>query len=207
MTGTGVDETLRRYFARARFRRWLGIHFAAAAGWFFLGALLGVALAQGMTIEDLARFAGENGSLLPDRITVTTIAVNNLVAFGVNALGLVTVGLASVLMLLLNGVVLGLVVALGASETSVTLMLALILPHGVVELSAFWLMAGIVFRVYHRLARYVVGWDDEFLGRQEVFEAGVLVVVAVLMIVVAAVIEVHVTPRVAEALTGQRIEL
>lgn len=198
---------IRRRFARAQFGRWLGNYFLAAVVWFFLGVLLGGLLAQFVRLSALAEFAGEGGSLLPEKITATTIAVNNLVALGVDALGLVSVGLASVLMLLANGLVVGLVVALGAGETSLALMLVLLLPHGVVELSAFWLVAGVVFRVYHRLARYVVGRDEQFLDRQEVFEAVVLLGVAVLMILVAAVIEVHVTPAVAEALTGVEVDL
>lgn len=202
-----VREGVRRRFARARFRRWLGIYFVAAAVWFFLGVLLGAALAQWVSLSDLADLAGEGGTFLPARITVSTIAVNNLLALGVTALGLVTVGLVSVLVLLLNGLVVGLVVALGAGETSLALMLVLIVPHGIVELPAFWLVAGIAFRVYHRLARYVVGRDDRFLDRQEVFEAVVLLGVAVLMILVAAVIEVHVTLAIAEALTGRTVEL
>lgn len=207
MNGSDVGEAVSRRFERAQFGRWFGIYFAAAAGWFFAGVLLGVALAQQISLADLAEVAGEGGSFLPEKITVTTIAVNNLVALGVDALGLVSVGLASVLMLLLNGLFVGLVVTLGASEVSPLLMAALILPHGVVELPAFWLVAGIGFRIYHRLARFVVGWDEAFLDRQELFEAAVLLVVAVIMILVAAVIEVHVTPWVAEALTGQSIDL
>lgn len=207
MSAADVRESIRRRFAGAAFGRWLGIHFAAAVAWFFLGALLGVALAQRVSLAALSEFAGEGGSVLPEQITATTVAVNNLLALGVDALGLVTVGLASVLMLLLNGFVVGLVVGLLAGETSLLLLVALLLPHGVVELTAFWLVAGVVFRVYHRMARYVVGRDERFLDRQEVFEAAVLFGVAVLMILVAAVIEVHVTPAVAEALTGRSIDL
>lgn len=207
MSEGDARETIRRRFARAQFGRWLGIHFVAAAGWFFLGVLVGVGLAQQISLEDLSRFAGEGGSLVPEQITATTIAVNNLTALGVDALGFVTVGLVSVLMLLFNGVVVGLVVALGAGETSWLLMFALLLPHGIVELPAFWLVAAVVFRVYHRMARYVVGRDEQFLDRQELFEAVVLLGVAVLMILVAAVIEVHVTPEIAEALTGEQIDI
>lgn len=207
MSTVDAREGIRRRLARAQFGRWFGIYFVAAAVWFFLGVLLGVVVAQHVTLAELAELAGEGGSLLPDRITATTIAVNNLRALGVVALGFVSVGLASVLVLLVNGLIVGVVVALGAGETSLLLMLALLLPHGILELSAFWLVAGVVFRVYHRLARYVVGRDERFLNRQEVFEAVVLLGAAAVVILVAAVIEVHVTPEVAEALTGQRVDL
>lgn len=207
MTLGDLPSAVGRRFERARFRRWFGVHFAAAVAWFALGTLVGVGLADAITLEEFAGYAAEDDQLLPERITVTFIAVNNLIALGVDVLGFVTVGLASVFMLVVNGVVLGLVVTLGAADTSPLLLAALILPHGVLELSAFFMVAGVVFRVYHRLARYVLGWDDAFLDRQEVFEAAVLVVLAAVMILVAAVLEVHLTPVVAEVLTGEEIHL
>lgn len=207
MSRTELPRSIRQRLALSQFRRWFGGYFLAAVVWFFLGVAIGVGLSWRVSLATLSEMMTGNGSMMPEQITVTTIAVNNLVALGVNALGFLTVGLASVLMLLLNGLVVGLVVALGASETSTLLMFALLAPHGVVELPAFWLVSGVVFRVYHRLARYVVGQDEQFLDRQELFEVSVLLGVAVLMILVAAVIEVHVTPVVAEALTGQSIDL
>lgn len=189
---------------QARFRRWFGIHFAAAVAWFLVGVVLGMALVWTVRLEALAEMS-QGSSPFPERFTVITIFVNNLIALGIDALGLVSVGLTSVLVLVLNGLLLGAVFAAGASEVSLLLLALLVVPHGIIELSAFWLVAGISFRVYHRLGRYIVGWDETPLTRQEAFEAAVLLGLSVLMILVAAVIEVHLTPEIAELVTGREI--
>lgn len=208
-TAEAVDPTpgerLRRTAGAARFRRWFGVHFLAAILVFAAGGVAGGLLVGAMDVESLQQFAGD-GSILPDRITVLSLTVNNLIALGVDALGLVTVGLASVLMLFLNGLLVGVVVALAVGQGSSPLLLAaLIVPHGVLELGAFFLVGGMSFRLYHRLARYLVGADDRPITKVELFEMAVLLGVAVLSIPVAAAVEVYVTPAVAELLTGQEV--
>lgn len=53
----------------------------------------------------------------------------------------------------------------------------LILPHGVLELGAFFLVAGLGFRVTHRLINYLRRKDETLITGQEIFEIGVLLVV------------------------------
>lgn len=196
-------DGLRATAAAARFRRWFGIHFLAAFAVFLAGAVAGAALMSVVGVESLQEFATDE-SMFPE-FTFAGILVNNLIALGVDALGLVTVGLASALMLFLNGLVVGAVVAVGLEQASPLLLAALVVPHGVIELSAFFLVGGMAFRVYHRLARYLIGYDDAPLTRVELFEVAVLLAVAVAMIVVAAAVEVFVTPGVAELVTGREI--
>lgn len=195
MAGSSLQER----FDEARFGRWLGRYFALAAFLFALGALGGYAVADP---ELVGAFAGSSGeSVLPAKFTVWTIFLNNLIAVGVTALGLVTLGLAAAFSVMLNGFFLGLVVGLATPTLEPATVLALILPHGVIELTAFFLVAGTSFRVTHRLARYLAGHDETILTHQELFEIGVLLVVAVGLLAVAAWIEIHVTPAVGEAVT------
>lgn len=185
-----------RRLADARFRRWFGRYFLLATGLFALGALGGYAVADPAL---LAAFAGPGGeSMLPERITTWTIFLNNVVAVGVTALGLVTLGFAAAFSVAFNGFVLGLVVGLATTSLAATTTLALIVPHGVFELTAFFLVAAVTFRVNHRLARYVAGHDETILTRQELFEILVLFAVAVVLIALAAWIEVNVTPAVGD---------
>ncbi len=191
-----MDGGFRRRFERARFRRWFGVHFALAVVLFSLSALGGYLLAEPAPFESTFGTGGE--SVFPARITTWTIFLNNVVAVGVTALGLVTLGLMAAFSVALNGFVVGLVFGLRAPAIETTTALALIVPHGVIELTAFFLVAGITFRVNHRLARYLAGYDETLLTRQELFEVAVLFAVALAMIAVAAWIEVNVTPVVGE---------
>lgn len=193
---------LRRRFARARFRRWFGIHFALAVALFGLAGVAGYLAADLVSIGGLSELREASQlpaePLLPSRITVGTILLNNLVAMAVTALGIVTLGLVAALSVAVNGFFLGLVFGLAAPVLSPATALALVLPHGVIELTAFFLVAAISFRVTHRLARYLAGYDERILTRQELFEIAVLLVAAAGLIAVAAVIEVHVTPAVGD---------
>lgn len=182
---------IRGRFAQAQFGRWFGIYFAFAAALFFAGAFLGYVVADPAILDQLADVDGE--PLFPEEITTWVIFLNNVLAIGVTALGIVTLGLAAVFSVVVNGFILGLVFGLALTVIPVTTALILVIPHGVIELTAFFLVAGITFRVNHRLARYVAGHDETVLTRQELFEMGVLFVVAVVLIAIAAWIEANVT--------------
>lgn len=198
-----VADRFRATVAAARFGRWFGVHFLAAFGVFLGGVVAGAAATSMIGVESLQQYATDE-SVFPT-FTFTAILVNNLVALGVDALGLVTVGLVSVLMLFLNGLIIGVIVVAGLEQASPLLLAALVVPHGVIELPAFFLVGGMAFRVYHRLARYLMGYDDAPLTRVELFEMAVLLGVAVVMIVVAAAVEVYLTPEIAELLTGREL--
>jgi len=196
---------LRGRFARADWRRWLGGHLLLAVALFFAAAVAGWELLDAFTLEQLQALAeefgagtGTGGDFLPELTTATIFLNNARVAF-IAALGAVTGGLTSAFVLLLNGFIVGAVVNAGAKATSVVGVLALIVPHGVLELPAFWVVSAVGFRVTHRFGRYLWGADDRPLTRQEAFEAAVVFVAMVALLLVAAAVEVHLTPRVGEA--------
>lgn len=184
-------------------RRWLGGYLVAAVGVFMAGVGLGWVLIAGVPPAALAGF-GDGASLFPSRITVRTLLVNNLLALGVVLAGVVTFGVTAAASLLFNGLLLGFL--FGATEgPSLAVSLALILPHGVLELPAFWLAGAVAFRVSHRLVRYLRGQADEILTTAERYEAVLLALVAIGLIGVAAVIEARYTVAIAEALLGRSL--
>lgn len=188
---------------RAVARRWLGGYLAVSVALFGAGVGLGWVLIAGVQPSALAGFAG-GSSLFPSRITVWTLLVNNLLALGVVLAGVVTFGVTAAASLLFNGLLLGFL--LGApGGPSLGTSLALILPHGVLELPAFWIAGAVAFRTSHRLVRYLRGQDDEILTTAERYEAVLLTVVAVGLIGVAAVIEARFTVAIAEALLGRSL--
>lgn len=186
---------------RAVARRWLGGYLLAAVGVFAAGVGLGWVLIAGVQPSALAGFEA-GPSLFPSRITVRTLLVNNLLALGVVFAGVVTFGATAAASLLFNGLLLGFL--LGAADgPSLAAALALVLPHGVLELPAFWIAGAVAFRVSHRLVGYLRGRSETVLPRGERVEAGLLAALCVGLIVVAAVIEARFTVGIAEALLGQ----
>lgn len=186
---------------RVDLRRWFGPHLLLAVALFGLAAVAGWAVARPFapvpgpeTTLDL--------SLLPDRFTVGTIFLHNLRVAVITALGVVTLGLASAAALLLNGFLVGFVYAAAAAVLSAPVALALILPHAVFELPAFWIVAAAAFRVNHRGLRYLLGADDTVLTRQELVELGVVFGLAVALLAVAAWVEVTVTPGFGRFVSG-----
>jgi uncharacterized membrane protein SpoIIM required for sporulation len=185
-------------------RRWMGGYLAAAVAVFAAGAGLGWLLIGGVSLSALAAF-GTEASLFPSRITVRTILVNNLLALAVVLSGVVTFAVTTVVSLLFNGLLIGFFLG-AAAPASLPETLALILPHGLLELPAFWIAGGVALRVTHRLIRYLRGNADDVLSRSERYEAVLLAALAIGLIVVAAVIEARFTIEIAEWLTGRQFE-
>ncbi|SFR92931.1 stage II sporulation protein M [Halomicrobium zhouii] len=191
-----------RRFAEAQFRRWFGRYFLAALLVFALGGVLG---AVAMAVTDLSGLQDVSEGLspmFPDEITFGFVALNNLRVLVILTLGFVSFGAISGAVLLFNGFIIGLVVAGAAADGALLEAVALIAPHGWLELGAFFLVAGTTFRVTHRLVNYLRGVDDGVITRQELFEIAVLFLVAAVGIVVAAWIEVYLTEAMAEAALG-----
>jgi len=205
--GPGLAERLRERFARANYRRWLGGHLLLAVVLFFVAAAAGWELLPAFSLDQLQTLGeqfgpGTTADVLPELTTMTIFLNNARVAF-IAALGAVTGGATSVFVLLLNGFVVGAVVNAGAKASSLPVVLALIVPHGVLELPAFWVVSALAFRVTHRFGRFVWGADDRPLTRQEAFEAAVIFVAMVAVLLVAAAIEVHLTPAIGEAVGAE----
>lgn len=189
-------------FAKARFRRWFGRYFLAALLVFALGGALGAGALAVTDLSGLQDVAEGLDPMFPDEITFGFVALNNLRVLAILALGFVSFGVVSGAVLLFNGFIVGLVVGAAAGDGQLLEALALIVPHGVLELGAFFLVGGTTFRVTHRLVNYLRGIDDAAITRQELFEIAVLFAVAAVAIVVAAWIEANLTEAIAEAVVG-----
>ncbi|PSP93784.1 stage II sporulation protein M [Halobacteriales archaeon QS_4_62_28] len=188
---------MRRRHARAIAGRWLRGYVPAATALFAVSIALGFLLGTQVPAELLRGDAG-GSPFFPDEITFGTILVNNLIAITVTLLGVVSIGLFSGFVLVLNGIVVGAVAQIAMGEVSALTVFVLIAPHGIVEIPAILLVAAIGFRFGHRTYLYIRGRTDELVTGQEIREAAVLYAVAVVMIVVAAWIEAEVTLRLAE---------
>lgn len=178
--------------------RWLRPYVLVGGMLLVVGAVVGFAAGTVVPADVLAGQAGDSG-FLPSEITFTYILGNNLVAVTVMLLGAVSVGTLTVFALLLNGFVVGFVVEFALRETTALEVVLLIAPHGVLEIPAILLVAAIGLRFGHRTYRYVRGREERLLTGREIKEAGLIYLVAVGLIVVAAWIEANYTLAIAES--------
>ncbi|WP_436906577.1 stage II sporulation protein M [Halosimplex marinum] len=199
--------SIRALHREARFTRWLRWHLVAALVVFFGSAFAAYAVVGSIPVAQLEALIEQlqaeapADSPLPE-LAFVPLLVNNLRALLLIGLGAVTGGLLSLFGLVVNGVIVGAVVSVVVRQTSWAVILALLLPHGVIELSAFFVAAAVGLRVPHRVVRYLLGWDEKPLTRVELYELAVIGAVLVVMILVAAWIEVYLTRDVAEWLLG-----
>ena len=204
---SGGRRSLRALHREARYTRWFRWHLVAALAVFFASAFAAYAVVGSIPVAQLEALIEEAQAGMPadsplPELAFVPLLANNLRALLLIGLGTVTGGLLSLFGLVVNGALVGAVVSVVVRQSSWAVILALLLPHGVLELSAFFAAASIGLRVPHRVVRYLLGWDETPLSRVELYELAVIGVVLVVMIVVAAWIEVYLTRDVAEWVLG-----
>lgn len=140
---------------------------------------------------------------MPFYAWILVIWINNIVASITSFLsGIVIIGPA--LFIIYQGVILGVVKNLAATShmSSAQFYLGLI-PHGIVELSAVFIITGLGIRfglvVYRSLWRLMNGKDNEGLFTNFFAEIKDYSVLIVIMLLVAAIIEVTITPLVLQS--------
>lgn len=173
-----------------------------SVGLFAVGLIIGIALWLG-DVDLIAMMGLEDPSeAFPDEFTVRTILMNNTLAFVILIVGFVTLGMLTVFGVVFNGVFIGFLVPPIAADIGVGAVLLALIPHGILELPAIFVAAGVGFRLVHVVVDRVRGARDQLLSAEELRQTIVLVAVAWLVLAVAAVIEVHVTPAIVDAVFG-----
>ncbi|MCL6439057.1 MAG: stage II sporulation protein M [Rubrobacteraceae bacterium] len=175
-----------------RFLRRNAILFALCLGCYLAGALAGgvvpVIGVPGGNVVGADRFGAPGDPL--------GIASNNLVAVVLVALGSVTFGLLTVLLLFGNGMVAGIAVGAKLNEGwSLAEISAGVLPHGLLEIPGL-LLAGVVgFKGLHWCLATIKGKSVE----NPFGDCLVGLALAALLIICAAPVEAYVTPVLMEA--------
>lgn len=184
-----------------------------AAGLFALGIVVGVLLfAAGYNLlEIIADLLGE--SLFPEDIgemggleLAQFLLVNNSRAFLLSIAGVLTLGLLTVWAMVFNGIIVGNVGAAVAETVGIDYILVGLLPHGIFELPALFIAAGVGFRLLYRVGERILGSRDAILTKPYLYRTAVLVFAGWLLLVVAAFVEAFVTPALLEALFADRLE-
>lgn len=129
-----------------------------------------------------------------EEFTTSSIFFNNTQAFMVSLVGLISGGLASVYALLLNGVVIGLVSYIAIQELELLTIIALLLPHGIIEISVFAMSGAITFRFTHQIIKAFQDKRQSIITSYEVVEILLIISVSFILLLLAAWIEVNITP-------------
>jgi stage II sporulation protein M len=184
------------------FHRWLSCYVPVAALILFASALLGYGLGSQIPAAWLQN-PGTTGEspFVPAEITTLSLTVNNLGALLVMALGAISLGTMTVLSLVLNGLLIGVVVGIALTQVSPVVVAALIVPHGLVEIPALLLVAAVGLRFGWRTIQYIRGRTTELVTGQDIREAGWLLGSAAVLIVIAAYIEANLTVEIASRFT------
>lgn len=174
---------------------------AISALLFALGTVAGGLLAGAV---DLAALFGSPEGLegaFPEP-TVSGLLVNNAVVLVLLVLSGLSLGLVTVAILVFNGFIVGYIGALAAGEGGLGVLAVGILPHGVFEIPAILFAAAVAFRFSHQVLAAALGRRSDVMTTRERREALALVVVSLLLLPIAAYIEVNVTATLLERYAG-----
>ncbi|AFZ72983.1 stage II sporulation protein M [Natronobacterium gregoryi] len=131
---------------------------------------------------------------------------NNSQAFFVTIAGALSVGLVTAFAMLFNGVVVGNVGAIMGSTIGVDYVVAGLTPHGIFELPALFIAAGVGFRLLYRFGERVFGKRAVFLTKPYVYRTVAFVVFGWLLLALAAFVEAYVTPELLGLLFPEIVE-
>ncbi len=184
-----------------------------AAGLFAFGVVVGaLLLAAGYNLlEIVEELLGEG--LFPEGIADLSslelarfLLVNNTRAFLLSIVGALSLGLLTAWAMVFNGIIVGNVGAAVAADVGVDFIVVGLLPHGIFELPALFIAAGVGFRLLYRVGQRVRGTREAALTKPYLYRTALLVLAGWLLLVVAAFVEAFVTPALLEALFAERLE-
>ncbi|WP_247730232.1 stage II sporulation protein M [Halovivax limisalsi] len=157
------------------------------------GAVVGAALGAGGydVLSILQETTGERPPVAGE--TAGWYLRRNSPPFVLAIAGGVTVGLVTGYLLVVNGLVIGNVAWLAAQQEGVVHVLAGLAPHGLFELAAIAIAAGVGFRLAHRVAGRLRGAERAILPAEALNRSVLLIAVAWLLLALAAIVEAHVT--------------
>jgi stage II sporulation protein M len=190
--------------ARSVYRRWLRRYVPVATLVLCVSGVVGFLLGSAVPLGSLPTPAGGGTGPFP-ALTTADLAVNNLVAMVALSLGAVSLGLVTVLGLVLNGLLIGAVVGIAVQQVDPLVVAMLIVPHGVLEVPALLVASAVGLRFAWLTVRYIRGLENQLLTRQDLREAGWLLAVSAALILVAAYIEANATIPIAERVAGGEI--
>lgn len=172
-----------------------------AAGLFGIGLVLGLAVALTADLTTIEDVMGQLMDTIKNMIsepTAARISLQNIRAvLVVSVLSVVTLGIAPVAAVAINGLVIGFVLgfSLRTPELGAGFFLAGVLPHGVIEIPAFLLGLGMALRLAAVVFSPFPGKTRGESLKQAAGETLSVLALVVPLLLMAATIEATVTPK------------
>ncbi|CAB3288795.1 conserved membrane protein of unknown function [Methanocaldococcus lauensis] len=129
------------------------------------------------------------------------ILTNNLKVIFLMLAGSITFGLSTFINLIFNGFNVGVLIgSTFQTNEPLKLILALILPHGIFEIPAMLISALAGFKIPYEITLYLLDKKQKPLTEEDIKEFLKLALISIILIVIAAFVEVYITPKVANYL-------
>ncbi|CAB3288034.1 conserved membrane protein of unknown function [Methanocaldococcus lauensis] len=157
-----------------------------------------------LSININGSYINKNNRYLPKCFTpapLTIILTNNLKVIFLMLAGSITFGLSTFINLIFNGFNLGLLISNAYnSGMPIKLILALILPHGIFEIPAMLISALAGFKIPYEITLYLLDKKEKPITEEDIKEFLKLALISIILIIIAAFVEVYITPKVANYL-------
>lgn len=169
-------------------------------GIYLVGGALGLFAGTATDVVQLGQTAGDASTVDRFQASATTLELlrPNLIVTLLLFAGLLTFGATTVFFLFANGLFHFYQMVLLPLDT--VELVVFFVPHGVLELPALWLAGAAGFKVPFNLIAYLQEDRDGLLRSEEVTELAHLVVLSLSLLLVGAVVEAEITPRLATLL-------
>lgn len=175
-------------------------------GIFFLGFIAGVFLfycfdpnASGTKILDTFP-----GVLKNDPTTMAFVKNNGIVILKLIS-GSLCLGLTTFFNLSLNGLVFGVAMAASMQKASLTTILLLTMPHAIFEFPSMWFAGAAGFKIPYELIRYFTNKKEYILNKEEAIDFLTLIGIAIVLILIAALVEANFTMGIAKIINHSLI--
>ncbi|GAB3677811.1 stage II sporulation protein M [Halopiger thermotolerans] len=184
-----------------------------ATGLFALGTVGGIALLlAGYDLLEMLTELFEEG-LFPEledetgafEPTATFFVMNNSRVYVLSIVGALSVGLFTAFVMLFNGVIIGNIGASIGQSIGIDYILVGLAPHGIFELPALFIAAGVGFRIVYRFGERLIGSRDAFFTKAYLARTAAVIAFGWLLLVLAAFVEAYVTTTLLEFLFADRL--
>jgi len=177
------------------YKRWLLIAIVLYGIGLLLGILLPVENTAPVAAEVIAieEMAGLLSSLSPLAICIF-IFLKNVIALLISFILSPFFCIVPVLALILNGGVIGLVSILVIGEESIGFLLAALLPHGIIELPAFFMGQAVALSFGTSVTLAIFSKEKRKLVLPNLKQNSKYLLISLALLIPAAIIETYVTP-------------
>lgn len=121
------------------------------------------------------------------------LAVNNIGAALLIAISGILFTIPTIILLFLNGLILGFTIVLSLPIHSVTTIIAALLPHGILEIPALILAGAIGLKPFFLYA-YHIKFQAKIKWKKELLESAAMLSIVIILLLAASLIEAYITP-------------